>query len=130
MARKIKVGLVEPVEIMGKKKVRVLGKFDTGAHRTSIDRKIADELDLKKIGTTTVENVHGKSKRPLVEVKLKIKNKTLKIQANVANRTSRRFKILLGRNAIYNNFIIDITKSHKSMKVEDLNESLRNWGKR
>ena len=114
------VGLVEPVKIVGKESVRIMGKFDTGARRTSIDRKIVEDLNIETIGHVQVVNVHGKSRRPLVNLKLKIKDKVIETKANVANRTSRRFKILIGRDIIYGNFIIDITKSHKSPDAEDL----------
>jgi len=124
---KITVGLVEPITLIGKKEMTVLGKFDTGAYRTSIDKALFEELGLKKIGEVEVKNVHGKSIRPLTKFEATIKGKKLMVEANVADRTFRKFKVLIGRNTIFNNFIIDVTKSHNSSKVGDINESLRNW---
>ena len=119
--KKIVVGLVEPVKIIGQKKeVKVMAKFDTGAQRTSIDKKIISKIGFKPIGKTTTVNVHGKSVRPLVKINLEIKGKKLEVVANVSDRSSRRDKVLIGRDAIFSNFIVDITKSHKSHKLRDL----------
>lgn len=124
---KIVVGLVEPVKIIGpKKEIKVMAKFDTGAERTSIDKQIISKLGVNPTGRTTTFSVHGKSLRPLVDIKLKIKEKKLNVKANISDRSSRKYKILIGRDAIFSNFIIDISKSHKSHKLGDLNESMCN----
>jgi len=117
---KIVVGLIEPVKIIAKnKEINVLGKFDTGAERTSIDKQIISELGVNPVGKTTTYNVHGKSIRPLVDIKLKIKGKKLNVKANVSDRTSRKYKVLIGRDLIFSNFIVDVTKSHKSHRLRD-----------
>ena len=119
--RKITVGLVEPVRIKGKKRnIEILGKFDTGAKRTSIDRDLISRVGVKRVGRTSTSNVHGTTVRPLVDVLLEIKGRKIKIQANVADRSSRKYKILLGRDVIYQNFIIDISKTHNSADLGDL----------
>ncbi len=123
------VGLVEPVKIIGEKEIDVLAKFDTGAQRTSIDKKLFDELGLEKIGKVKTVNVHGKSIRSLTEFEIVIKGEKFMVEANVADRSKVKFKVLIGRNTIFNNFVVDITKSHNSAKIGDLNESLRNRGK-
>ena len=131
MFKKKTIGLVEPITLInGKNQITVLGKFDTGAQRTSIDKTLFEKLKLENIGEVEVSNVHGKSKRPLAELVLIIKGKRLTARVNVADRSLRKFKVLIGRSTIFNNFIVDITKSHNSPLVGDLNESLRNWGKR
>lgn len=119
--RKIIVGLVEPVRIIGpKKEIEVTAKFDTGAERTSIDKQIVSEIGLNPIGKTTTVNIHGKSVRPLVDVKLKIKGKKLNVKANVSDRSSRKYKILIGRDVMFSNFVVDISKSHISHKLGEL----------
>ena len=115
------VGLIEPVKVKGvKREVEILGKFDTGAERTSIDKDLVSKIGANPIGKTTTFNVHGKSIRSLVNLKLKIKGKNVNVKANVWDRSSRKYKILIGRDAIFSNFIVDITKSHKSHKLRDL----------
>ena len=119
--KKITVGLVEPVKVKGvKREVKILGKFDTGAERTSIDRDLVSKIGVDHIGKTTTFNVHGKTIRPLVNLKLKIKEKTVNVKANVWDRSSRKYKILIGRDAIFSNFVVDISKTHKSHKLRDL----------
>ena len=119
--KKITVGLIEPVKVKGMKgKIEILGKFDTGAERTSIDRSLLSKIGADPVGKITTFNVHGKSVRPLVDIKLKIKGKNVNVKANVWDRSSRKYKILIGRDAIFSNFIVDITKSHKSHKLRDL----------
>lgn len=115
------MGLVETVKVMAKdKEIKVMGKFDTGAERTSIDRQIVSELGINTVGRTTTVNVHGKSVRPLVDIKLKIRGKELNVRANVSDRSSINYKILIGRDVIFPNFIVDISKTHRSHKLGDL----------
>ena len=117
---KIVVGLIEPVKIItDNKEIKVMGKFDTGAKRTSIDKNIVSELGIDPVGETTTYNIHGKSIRPLVDIKLKIKGKRFDVKANVSDRSSRKYKVLIGRDLIFSNFIVDITKSHKSHRLRD-----------
>jgi len=119
--RKITVGLIETVKVKGKKgTVKILGKFDTGARRTSIDKKLIKKIGAKKVGTASASNVHGTTIRPLVNVMLEIKGRKIKTQANVADRSSRKYKILLGRDVIFQNFIIDVSKTHESPELGDL----------
>ena len=118
---KIVVGLIEPVKIRANnKEIKSLGKFDTGAKRTSIDKKIISELGIDPVGEITTVSTHGKSVRPLVDIKLKIKGKKFNVKANVSDRTSRKYKVLIGRDLIFSNFIVDVTKSHKSHRLRDL----------
>jgi hypothetical protein len=119
--KKISVGLVELVKIItDKKKVQTLAKFDTGAERTSIDKKLVSKLGLESVGKTTTFNVHGKSVRPIVDIDLEIKGKKFNVKANVSDRSSIGYKILIGRDVIFSNFIVDITKSHRSHKLGDI----------
>ena len=119
--RKIVIGLVEPVKIIAnRKQIQTLAKIDTGAKRTSIDKKIISELGLDPVGEITTINIHGKTVRPLVDIDLKIKGKKLSVKANVSDRSKRKYKVLIGRDAIFSNFIVDITKSHKSHRLGDL----------
>lgn len=109
--KKITVGLIEPVKIKGLKgEIDILGKFDTGAERTSIDKNLVSKIRANPIGKTTTLSVHGKTIRPLVNLKLKIKGKNVNVKANVWDRSSRKYKILIGRDAIFSNFIVDISK--------------------
>ena len=116
------VGLVENIVIIGKKRKTCEAKFDTGAYRTSIDICLAKELGLKKTGKDVLVKRASSTgiRRPLVKVKLKISNQTITTIANLSDRSHSTQKILVGRDIIFNNFIIDVEKSNKSPRASDL----------
>ena len=47
------VGIVEEIEIVGRKKMKTLAVFDTGAKMTSIDVRLASKAQLGPIVKTT-----------------------------------------------------------------------------
>ena len=119
--RKITVGLIESVKIKGQKgTTETLGKFDTGAQRTSIDKTLFTRIGANPVGEIMTHSVHGKSIRSLVDLRLEIKGKRVNVRANVSDRSSRKYKILIGRDVIFSNFIVDVSKSHKSHKLRDI----------
>ncbi len=106
------IGLVEKIVLVGKKRIKVRALFDTGAQRTSIDKKFAERVGLeerKKI--VRVKSTHGKSKRKTAIAKLKIKGKIFKTIVNLTDRENMRYKVLIGRDVIYGNFKIDLEKT-------------------
>jgi len=108
---KLRVGLVEPVRVYGKNKSKlVLGKFDTGALRTSIDKKLAKKIGMEKVGTTITVSSGGRSKRELIKIKLKIKRRILTVVANVSDRSRMNHKVLIGRDVMFGNFIVDVSR--------------------
>ena len=117
------VGLVEEVTAIGEKRVRCKAKFDTGAYTTSIDRKLAKRLVLKKTGKKILVRSASNQKgirRPIVKMKLEILGKTISANANLSNRAHSKQKVLIGRDVIFNNFIIDVSKSNNSPRADDL----------
>ena len=124
--KKITVGLIEPVTIVGKKSIGAMAKFDTGAARSSIDEKLAKMAGLGPIvrWVRVRSSSLGKNyqRRPIVKAKLIIKDKKIDAEVNIADRSHFRNKVLIGRDIIHGNFIIDIEKTHKSHKEEDVKE--------
>jgi len=117
------VGLIEEVEIVGSKTIKCKAKFDTGAFDSSIDKKLAEKLSLKKTGKNkiiTSSSIPKGVRRPVVEMILKMHGKEIKTDANIADRSHSKQKLLIGRNVIFNNFIVDVAKSNKSPKADDL----------
>lgn len=105
---------VEKVKIYppGKKGVYVKARVDTGAIRTSIDKKLAEDLNL-----LTEENIlwrkrfayrsaGGKQSRPVIALTLGILGRKIKTSASVANRERMTTPLLLGRNDIAG-FLVD-----------------------
>ncbi|MCD6414783.1 MAG: ATP-dependent zinc protease [Candidatus Diapherotrites archaeon] len=113
------VGLVEPVVVCGKKKVSAMAKFDTGAARTSIDLELAKKAELGPI--IKHKKIHSAlspgQKRGVVKVKIHILGKTYETEATLSKREHSKCKVLIGRDIIYNNFVIDISKGGKPPEI-------------
>lgn len=108
---KLRVGLVEPVRVYGKNKSKlVLGKFDTGALRTSVDKELVKKIGMERAGVTTTVNTGGRSKRDLTKIKLKIKRRVLTVVANVSDRCRMKHKVLIGRDVMFGNFVVDVSR--------------------
>ena len=122
------VGLIEKVKIYGKNKgVEVYALFDTGATRTSIDVDIAKKLGLEKKGKTTIKsktNIKGGVvEREVVECVVEVLNKKIRLdKCNVANRKNMSTLVLIGRDVILGNFVVDIEKTHEGINPKDMRE--------
>ncbi|MDD4251067.1 MAG: RimK/LysX family protein [Candidatus ainarchaeum sp.] len=119
------VGLVEIVELIGKKgRVKRKALLDTGATKTSVDIQLAAKTGIGPIiASMKIKNassVTGYMRRPVAEAKLKIKGITIKTGVNVVDRSDLPYPILIGRDIIHKNFIVDISRTHSSHRVKDL----------
>jgi hypothetical protein len=120
------VGLVEPVTIIGKKgRVTKKALLDTGATRTSIDIKLAAKAGVGPIiSSVKIKNAtagqNGSFRRPIAEAKIKLKGVVVKTGVNIVDRTGLPYPILIGRDVIHKNFVVDVSKTHKSHKVKDI----------
>jgi len=117
---KTTIGLIEKVKVIGKKPMDVLAKFDTGAKGNSIDKKLADEIGLEPIKSIRVGNVFGKHKRYVANVVFEIQGRRFETKTNISDRGNLAYPVLIGRNLIHGNFVIDVEKSNKSPKERDL----------
>jgi len=121
------IGLVETVEIVGSKGiVRKKALFDTGATRSSVDVKVAAKAGIGPIISSvkikSASAPQGYIRRAIAEAKIIVRGKTIKTGINIEDREGLPYSILIGRDVIYNNFMIDVSKSHTGMKVKDLKE--------
>jgi hypothetical protein len=123
--KKVIIGLVEPIKIIGKRKtVETLAKIDTGAARSSIDEKIAEEAGLGPI----IKFVRIKSavadkpydRRPVYRAKIEIAGKKIPVEINVADRRRLKYKALIGRDILRSNFLVDVEHTHKTVKKNNL----------
>lgn len=131
MAKKRKgirtVGLVELVTIIGKKgRITKKALLDTGATRTSVDIMIAAKVGIGPIiSSVKIKNAStgaGFTRRPVAEAKIKIKGVIIKTGVNVVDRSDLPYPILIGRDVIHKNFVVDISKTHTSHHVKDLKQ--------
>lgn len=85
----------------GKSKVPVEAKLDTGAWTTSIDKQLAEELDLINekniLWYKKVRSSLGVDKRPIISVTFWLAGRKIKTNANIANRSKLKKKIVIGR---------------------------------
>ena len=120
------VGLVEQVTIIGKKgRVTKKALLDTGATRTSVDIRLAAKAGIGPIiSSVQIKNATasagGSFRRPIAECKIKIKGIVVKTGVNVTDRSGLPYPILIGRDVIHKNFVVDVSKTHTSHKVKDL----------
>lgn len=97
---------IEKVKIYTKdKKARKIdARIDTGALRSSIDRKLADELGLLNENNILWKNryayrsAHGRQTRPVIALNLRLAGRKIKTSASVADRSKLTTPLLIGRN--------------------------------
>ena len=109
MNEKTKIKFKEKVTFYGKKKNKtVIARIDTGARRCSIDKKLAEEIGVGDVKMyKTIKSALGKTKRPVVKLKLKIKNKTFNAYCTLADRSRLKYSALIGRNVLRHGFVIE-----------------------
>jgi len=119
------VGLVERVKISGRCSVEALALLDSGAKQTSIDMKLAAKAQLGPIvGTTKVKNpgVAERMRRPVVRARIRIGGKSFLTEANIQDRSHMSFPVIIGRNILTGNFVIDTKRNY------DLYEKMKKTG--
>jgi hypothetical protein len=117
------VGLVEKVRVIGERSVEAVALFDTGARLTSVDIKLASKAQMGPIvRITKVKNPSFNRiiKRPVVRAKIKVKGKIFDVDVNIQDRSHMTFPVIIGRNIITGNFIVDPTINkglHKEHRI-------------
>lgn len=104
------IGLMEEVVIVGPSNQKaVSARIDTGAHTSSIDVKLAAELNLGPIiETKNVRSASGVGLRPLIKARISMRGKTLDSLFTIANRDHMKYSVLIGRNILREGgFLID-----------------------
>jgi hypothetical protein len=126
--KKISIGLVEDV-ILLPWGVKLPARIDTGAAMSSLDArdlkvqdKIAEfrlpdeysglKLRLPIVDWRYVRSAETREKRPVVEMKLCIGPKRIRIRVNLNDRSMVKHPFILGRNALRGNFVVDCMKSN------------------
>jgi hypothetical protein len=107
------VGLVEEIELVGQKNIRALALFDSGARSTSVDLALAAKARLGPIIKTTKiksASMSREIRRPVVKASIKIKGRVFRTEVNIQDRSHMTFPIIIGRNILSGNFIIDTKK--------------------
>lgn len=113
MTTKTIVGAKAYVTLIGPDKERsVLARIDTGATKSSIDKRLANELGLGPVlHYKTVKSAHGVAKRAIIMARIRITGRTFKVFFTLADRKHMKYAVLIGRNILKRGFLIDPTKS-------------------
>lgn len=107
------IGFIEKVTCHSKNNgsIVVRARIDSGATKSSIDINLAKKLGLGPvIGEKTIRNAHGKATRKLIEVSIELAEKTITEKFTLADRSTLRFPVLIGRNILKKGFLIDPEK--------------------
>jgi hypothetical protein len=125
-ADKITVGLVEDV-ILLPWKVKLPARIDTGAATSSLDARelqIKDNivefslpkkygglrLSLPIVDWRTIRSAGARERRPVVEIEFCLGPKNMRARVNLKDRSQVKYPLLIGRNALRDNFVVDCMK--------------------
>lgn len=117
------IGFIEKVSCLSSDgdMITVKARIDSGATKSSIDQELAQKLGLTTIvGEKTIRNAHGTAKRKLIEMTIEIANKTITEKFTLADRSTLRFPVLIGRNILKKGFLID--PEQKAPKKEEVGQ--------
>src|SRR3989344_6075572 len=77
----------------------LLAKVDTGAYRTTIDEGVAKKIGIDKpvIVHKGVRGALGTQTRPVIALSMSIRNKNIKTEASMVDRSHMKYDMILGR---------------------------------
>lgn len=106
------IGLVENIRILGRQRQKeISAKIDTGATKSSIDKRIVDDLSLGPIiKSKIVKSAHGTGIRPVIEAEIIIAGRHIKAEFTIADRIHMKYPVLIGQNILKIGFLIDPNK--------------------
>ena len=103
------IGLTEKVIVTGHDGISkvITARIDTGATTSSIDYKLAAELNLGPIiETKRIRSAHGRGERPVVRVSIDIAGQHMKKRFTLADRKHMKYPVLIGQNVLKEGFFL------------------------
>ena len=130
---RITVGLVEEVVLLPWG-VKLPARIDTGAAQTSLDARdmvikgdIVDfklpekygglQLSLPIVARKTVRSAEAREQRPVVMMEFCLGSKHIRTRVNLNDRSKVKYPLLVGRNALKKDFIVDCMKENCSPPI-------------
>ena len=107
------IGLIEDITLTGNnnKKRKLKARIDTEAEKSSIDARLAAELNLGPIiKRKLISSAHGHTVRPIMEAKILLSKKIIKSEFTIADRSHMKYKVLVGQNILKKGYLIDPMK--------------------
>lgn len=125
------LGMAEFITVKGsdKRKQEILpARIDTGATRSAIHTEIVKELGLGPVlKARKVKNANGTTIRPVIEVEIIIKHKKLKEEFTVSDRAHMKYPVLIGRNVLKHDFLIDVNKDPTKDPDHKYQKKMEEW---
>ncbi|MHB8110229.1 MAG: ATP-dependent zinc protease family protein [Syntrophorhabdaceae bacterium] len=108
--------------------VRVTARIDTGAATSSLDARNlqvsgdkvtfnlspkfgSSEITVPIVAWRHIRSSGSREKRPIVEMEVCIDSKRLRVWVNLTDRSDMRHAMLIGRNVLNGNFVVDPSQS-------------------
>lgn len=115
------LSLIEKIQIKGENgQMEVEAKVDSGAFRTSLDRKLVEELGLKTLSKKVfVKAASGQQYRHAVRIDYTIAGKKIQTIASVAQRSHLKYPVIIGRKDMKGFLINPITHDKETDFEED-----------
>jgi len=127
---KVTIGTVEDV-ILLPWRVKLPARIDTGAAKSSLDArelKVNEDrvefklpreygglhLRLPIVEWRHVRTPEGLERRPIVELEICFGSKRIRTLVNLADRSMVKYPLILGRNFLKENFIVDVKRRRTS----------------
>ncbi|MBI4146533.1 ATP-dependent zinc protease [Candidatus Woesearchaeota archaeon] len=109
MKNKTTIGLTAHVTLFGKNaKKEIIARIDTGATKSSVDQKLADELQLgAELKQILIKSAHGSRHRGVVLAQVNIAGTVTTAEFTLADRSHMKYKVLIGQNILKKGFMID-----------------------
>jgi len=123
---RILIGAVEEV-VLFPWGAKLPARIDTGAGMTSLDvrdltvrNKVAQFrlpekygntlISLPVVGHCNIRSADSRGRRPVVEIELCVGLKRMRVQVNLNDRSQVEYPLILGRNVLKQEFIVDCAK--------------------
>jgi len=112
MKERIILGLTTNVVFFGKNgKKELVARVDTGATKSSIDERLANELGLGPVlKRTLVKAAHGSRHRAILMAQVNIGGELVDAEFTLADRSHMKYRALIGQNILKKGFLIDPLK--------------------
>lgn len=138
------IGRVEKIDFPDFNLFEIDAKVDTGAYTSAIhchdivsfkedeqemvSFKLLDpshpaynhkEIKLPVKARRNIKNSFGQvQKRIIVQARMRIYDKTYKVELSLADRSKLEYPVLLGRKALYNRFIVDVSQKNMAYNLK------------
>lgn len=108
------IGINEQVTLFDtrKEKYQIMGKVDTGAYRTTIEKEVAKKLNLDKsvIKYKKVRAALGYEERPIITLSFILSGTLIDSEVFIADRAQMKYNMIIGRRDL-KRFLVDPAKN-------------------